>query len=58
LPRKCIGHSTHPIPTITREESTFGLHQVVNTKIRLIVFFAAKDRGLWKLPDGRVFLRG
>ena len=26
-----------------REDSTQGHHQVVNTKIRLIIFFAAKD---------------
>ena len=27
----------------TREDSTYGLHQMVNTEIRLIIFFAAKD---------------
>ena len=27
----------------TREDSTHGHHQMVNTKIRLITFFAAKD---------------
>ena len=27
----------------TREDSTYGHHQMVNTKIRLIIFFAAKD---------------
>ena len=27
----------------TRDNSTDGHHQVVNTEIRLIVFFAAKD---------------
>ena len=27
----------------TREESTHGHHQMVNTEIRLIIFFAAKD---------------
>ena len=27
----------------TREDSTHGQHQMVNTKIRLIIFFAAKD---------------
>ena len=26
-----------------REESTHGHHQIVNTEIRLIIFFAAKD---------------
>ena len=28
---------------IKREDSTHGLHQMVNTEIRLIIFFAAKD---------------
>ena len=28
----------------TRENSTHGYHQMVNTEIRLIIFFAAKDR--------------
>ena len=27
----------------TRENSTHGHHQMVNTEIRLIIFFAAKD---------------
>ena len=27
----------------TREDSTHGHHQIANTKIRLIIFFAAKD---------------
>ena len=27
----------------TREDSTHGHHQIINTKIRLIIFFAAKD---------------
>ena len=42
LPRKCIGHSKHPPPT-TQEKTTFGHHQTVNTEIRLIIFFVAKD---------------
>ena len=42
LPRKCIGHSKHPLPT-TQENSTHGHHQMVNTKIRLIIFFTDKD---------------
>ena len=32
----------HPLPN-TREGSTHGHHQTVNTEIRLITFFAAKD---------------
>ena len=27
----------------TRDDSTYGHHQMVNTKIKLIIFFAAKD---------------
>ena len=42
LPRKCPGHSKHPLPT-TQEKTTHGHHQMVNTEIRLILFFAAKD---------------
>ena len=32
-----------PSSNNTREDSTHGHHQMGNTKIRLIVFFAAKD---------------
>ena len=42
LPRECTGHSKHPLLT-TQEDSTHGHHQMVNTEIRLIIFFAAKD---------------
>ena len=49
LPRDRIGHSKHPLPT-TQEMtlhmmsmSIHGHHQTVNTEIRLIIFFAAKD---------------
>ena len=42
LPRECTGHSKHPLPT-TQEDSTHGHHQMADTKIRLIIFFAAKD---------------
>ena len=43
LPRECTGHSKHPLPTTQREDSTHGHHQMVNTEIRLIIFFAAND---------------
>ena len=33
-----------PSSNNTGEESTHGHHQMVNTEIRLLVFFAAKDR--------------
>ena len=32
-----------PSSNNTREDSTHGHHQMANTKIRLIIFFAAKD---------------
>ena len=32
-----------PSSNNTREDSTHGHHQMFNTKIRLIIFFAAKD---------------
>ena len=41
LPRECTGHSKHPLPTA--HEKTHGHHQMVNTEIRLIIVFAAKD---------------
>ena len=43
LPRECTGHSKHPLPNNTREDSTRGHNQMVKTKIRLIIFFTAKD---------------
>jgi len=41
LPRERMGHSKHPLPTT--QDSTHGHHQMANTEIRLIIFFAAKD---------------
>ena len=32
-----------PSSNNTREDSTHGHHQMANTEIRLIIFFAAKD---------------
>ena len=43
LPREHTGHSKHPFPT-TQEKTTCGHRQMTNTKIRLIIFLAAKDR--------------
>ena len=42
LPREHTGHSKDSLPT-TQEKTTHGHHQMANTKIRLIIFFAAKD---------------
>ena len=41
LPREHPGHSKYPLPTT--QHSTHGHHQMVNTKIRLIMFLATKD---------------
>ena len=41
LPRKCTGHSKHPLPTTQEKTLTHGHHQI-NSEIRLIIFFAAK----------------
>ena len=42
LPRDFMGQSNPPFPK-AQEDSTHGLHQTVNAKIRMIIFFAAKD---------------
>ena len=43
----CLGTDSQsqqtPSSNNTREDSTHGHHQMVNTEIRLIIFFAAKD---------------
>ena len=41
LPRDGTSHSKHLLPT-TREDPTHGRHQMVNAKVRLSIFFAAK----------------
>ena len=40
IPREHTGHRKHPLPTT--QDSTHGHHQMVNTDIRLIIFFAAE----------------
>ena len=42
MPRKCTDHSKYNLPT-TQRDSTHENHQMVNTEIRLIIFFAAED---------------
>ena len=42
LPREHTGHGKHLLPT-TRDDYTHGHQKIVNTEIRLIMFFAAKD---------------
>ena len=41
LPKERTDHSKQPLPTT--QDSTHGHHQMVNTEIRLIIFFAAKN---------------
>ena len=36
-----------PSSNNTREDSTYGRHQMVNNEIRLIIFFAAKNGELY-----------
>ena len=42
LSREPTGHSKHPLPTTPREDNTWTSPDV-NTEIRWIIFFAAKD---------------
>ena len=42
FPRERTSHSKHPLQT-TQEMTPYGHHQMVNTEIRLIIFFSAKD---------------
>ena len=43
MSREHTGHSKHPLPT-TQRMTTYGHQQMVNTEIRVIMFFAVKDR--------------
>ena len=40
---KCLPEEALQIAEKRRDDSTHGHHQMVNTKIKLIIFFAAKD---------------
>ena len=42
-PRGCTGHSKHPLPTTQKKTLHMTITRWVNTEIRLIIFFAAKD---------------
>ena len=43
LTRKCTGHSKHPLPTTQKKTLHVDFTRWSITKIRLIIFFAAKD---------------
>ena len=42
LPRECSGHSKHPLPRTQEKTLHMDITMVVNTKIRLMIFFAVK----------------
>ena len=48
-------HWSQPTPSSnnTREDSTHGHHKMVNTEIRLIIFFAAKDGKLYTVSTNK-----
>ena len=51
LPREHTGHRKHSHPN-TRGNCTHGHHHMVNTEIRLILFFAAKGgEGLYSQQE-------
>ena len=52
MPRELTGYSKHPLPT-RQEKTTHEHHQMVNTEMRLIIFFAAKDGNTWAFRKGR-----
>ena len=52
MPRELTGYSKHPLPT-RQEKTTHEHHQMLNTEMRLIIFFAAKDGKLpGSIPGG------
>ena len=52
LPGECTGHSKHPLPK-AQEMTTHGHHQMVSTKIRLIIFFVVKMEKLYRVSKTR-----
>ena len=43
LPRKDTDHSKHLLPTTKETTLHMDINQMVNTEIRLILFFTARD---------------
>ena len=52
LPRECTGHSKHPLST-TREDSTNGHHQIINTEIKSIIFLQPKMEKLYTVSKNK-----
>ena len=53
MPSKHTGHSKHPLLT-TREDAIHEHYQIVNTEIRLIIFFAVKVEKLYTVSRNRL----
>ena len=53
LPRERTGHSKCPLPA-KQEKTTHGHHQMVNTEISLIIFFAPKMEKLSTVSKKRL----
>ena len=43
LPRDQTGHSKHPLPTTQETTLHMDITQMINTEIRMCIFFAAED---------------
>ena len=53
LPREHTGHGKHPLPITQEKTLHIDNHQMVNTEIRLIIFFAAKDGKLYTVRKNK-----
>ena len=53
LTRKCTGHRKHPLPTTQEKTLQHGHHQMVNTEIRLIIFFQPKMGKLYTVNKNK-----
>ena len=52
MPRKHTGYRKHSLAT-TKEKTIHGHHQMVSTKIRLIIFFAVKEEKLYTVSKNK-----
>ena len=53
LPRERTGHSKYPLPTTQEKTLHMDINQMVNTEIRLIIFFAAKMEKLYTFSKNK-----
>ena len=54
LSKECTGHSKHPLPT-TQETTFHGHHQMINTKIRLIIFLQLRMEKLHIVSKNKIW---